>query len=487
MTDLILPSIKLVGHPGEALDSGCFLGGAPQLPADLTWPRDGAGRPLVHLAQIDLASLPQEVHVGDAVLPLPSFPRTGTLFVFAACADDELYEMEPGTFAILHTDRDVRGLAPVQPPADAPVLGPYAAVAHSEPWSDLRRHAPEALDLIGPPRIYPRVPLSPVADVTAGSAAQLAALARAVPARALPEHPAAQLEAWQAELAARQPALAYAVSRRRREPVPDWLPKLAAQMTRMQTDGDGNPIRHDVLPETVPWTWGALGRIVLHLWAEVAGAKARGRLVRRRSSECVIADFWGDRLPETCRAWAQEAAPHGPADLVPPERAAAFVALLKSLDSDIPEVTFKEVVVPRAPGSDEMETRRVAPHTFSEDYDDNWAQVVLGQSLRRALFKALEGSWPEIVAAGAPADMPEPVATHLSSVNHASPHRMFGAGHSIQGAPERMADHLLLLELDSDRSANLMWGDTGVLQLWIAPADLADSRFDRAVATVESC
>lgn len=42
------------------------------------------------------------------------------------------------------------------------------------------------------------------------------------------------------------------------------------------------------------------------------------------------------------------------------------------------------------------------------------------------------------------------------------------------------ADWILLLQLDSDDSINMMWGDLGMLYFWIKANDLAARRFDRA-------
>jgi uncharacterized protein YwqG len=42
------------------------------------------------------------------------------------------------------------------------------------------------------------------------------------------------------------------------------------------------------------------------------------------------------------------------------------------------------------------------------------------------------------------------------------------------------ADWLLLLQIDSDDGAGMMWGDAGRLYFWIRRQDLADRRFDQA-------
>ena len=48
-------------------------------------------------------------------------------------------------------------------------------------------------------------------------------------------------------------------------------------------------------------------------------------------------------------------------------------------------------------------------------------------------------------------------------------------------------DWILLLQLDSDDQANLMWGDAGMLYYWIRSEDLAASRFDRTWMTLQCC
>ena len=48
-------------------------------------------------------------------------------------------------------------------------------------------------------------------------------------------------------------------------------------------------------------------------------------------------------------------------------------------------------------------------------------------------------------------------------------------------------DWVLLLQLDSDDHADLMWGDAGMLYYWILFSDLAALRFDRTRMTLQSC
>ncbi|HUQ82070.1 MAG TPA: DUF1963 domain-containing protein [Gemmatimonadaceae bacterium] len=66
-------------------------------------------------------------------------------------------------------------------------------------------------------------------------------------------------------------------------------------------------------------------------------------------------------------------------------------------------------------------------------------------------------------------------------------HQMFGHGRAVQVAADEMADeHVLLLQLSPDDPMGLQLGDSGVLQYWIHPADLAAQRFENTVLTIES-
>jgi len=97
----------------------------------------------------------------------------------------------------------------------------------------------------------------------------------------------------------------------------------------------------------------------------------------------------------------------------------------------------------------------------------------------------------------------------------ASAHRLFGHAANIQGDMQLEAqlvtnglycgdpsgyhdprakelesgadDWVLLLQLDSDDHADLMWGDAGMLYYWIRSADLAALRFDRTWMTLQCC
>jgi Domain of unknown function (DUF1963) len=64
-------------------------------------------------------------------------------------------------------------------------------------------------------------------------------------------------------------------------------------------------------------------------------------------------------------------------------------------------------------------------------------------------------------------------------------HQMFGCPDSVQVAAEENEDARLLLQLQCDDIAGFHWGDAGVLQFWIRPADLHAGQWDRVYMTFE--
>jgi uncharacterized protein YwqG len=72
----------------------------------------------------------------------------------------------------------------------------------------------------------------------------------------------------------------------------------------------------------------------------------------------------------------------------------------------------------------------------------------------------------------------------------ASPHKLLGFANTIQGAMEGEClpaanDWRLLLQLESDGNAGMMWGDAGRVYFWIRDQDLHAARFDRTCAVLQ--
>ncbi len=77
-------------------------------------------------------------------------------------------------------------------------------------------------------------------------------------------------------------------------------------------------------------------------------------------------------------------------------------------------------------------------------------------------------------------------AERFGEHGHYHQHQMLGVGRDIQGSVGYLGQsQIMLMQLSPDKGLDWHFGDVGVLQYWIAPADLAALRFDRVVATFE--
>jgi len=124
------PAITLVPMADEVATGteAIKLGGYPQLPAEIAWPQL-YGRNLYHFyAQIDFASLPRRLCGGGYDFEMPTFPGSGTLFIFLPMADLALYEERP---AVIYVKGSVAHLPERHPPEDTVKLEGEAA---SELW-----------------------------------------------------------------------------------------------------------------------------------------------------------------------------------------------------------------------------------------------------------------------------------------------------------------------------------------------------------------
>lgn len=79
----------------------------------------------------------------------------------------------------------------------------------------------------------------------------------------------------------------------------------------------------------------------------------------------------------------------------------------------------------------------------------------------------------------------ERAASSTGSIHHEVSHQMLGWGASVQSAPARHRDKILLLQIGGGELAALPDKSTA-LQFWINENDLGARRFDRAFATIES-
>ncbi|MEO0913840.1 MAG: DUF1963 domain-containing protein [Pseudomonadota bacterium] len=64
-------------------------------------------------------------------------------------------------------------------------------------------------------------------------------------------------------------------------------------------------------------------------------------------------------------------------------------------------------------------------------------------------------------------------------------HQIGGRGIDVQGAPDAQADRFMLMQFGCDKVLQWMWGDVGVVQVWITREDMAAGRWENATFTFE--
>lgn len=404
----------------------CFFGGLPSLPAALDWPIGTEGPPLHPLAQIDCAALARTAARTDNRASRAGFPERGTLFVFAALAGYALH--------------DWAGAARAE---DRP--GPLRVLYTAEAAADL------------PPR-NPPAPLPELAEGSSTASRTLWSECLPAPARPrigrmptllprLPLQPVAFDE--------REPIEAQRVG-----PATLRFPWLANLSARMATLDAKIPARHPALrpievPEGFPWRWVMVERVAQALDMRLPPAATP-------ADPPAAAPPAGDwpALRTACAAWIADAAAHPETEAVDPATTAAFRDWLRDLDAAA------------------AASRRAEPE--------------LDYILSRALGEGFAAAWPYVAAVVEAGELPQPFRGAMRRAAGSGcflgdkPHLALGLGTEIADTPERHLGDILLLQIASDRCANLMWGDFGALQIWLAPDDLRAGRFDRCTARLES-
>lgn len=467
MADLAEAAIVFDHQPGLVGPVPVFLGGWPHLPDDLEWPRTPRGIPMHFLAQIDLSALPKGASVDGLEIMLPQHPGVGTLFVFGACHDYQIWQSDD-PFRVLYHSEPVLDLPPVAPPPGTPPLGQDATVPTFF-WMQLERTAvPEATSLAPPFAWFARVPVQPRAFLSANTVNPLAlSVDDAV------GHDPAATAANRLSAALNKAGLDAVVAPHRSGPdeyVFPWLPHLNVlhqnALTREADTLDAFLRRCLVIPESFPWRWLLLARVTQALWSAVD-----------KDYKGVLKDLWGD-MPEKGHQWLVLAAQHDPFAQVPAADATAFRAWMLDLETRAPKVpeTFSD--------GDK--------HTISKKYTDWEATFTVCNSIMGAVRDAMHQAWHYILAEGDVSDFPEDfvaalqpeTATRNTIVQQV--HQMFGQGYDVQPGADQSPDEVMLLQFCSDGATGMQWGDMGNLQVMISTEDLKVGRFDRVRTSSES-
>lgn len=426
-----------------------FLGGLPRLPADLAWPttRDGTG--LTFLGQVDLDTLP------DA--PCRDLLPGGALLFFADTGEELTAMGEPGGAAVVHVPAGIAAVPPRAPPPHVTPLYEGEAAFHL-PWL---RHDPapgaEA------PRSFPcwpvaAAPLRTTPDEADEEASHLrAAYEAAFGPPPLWEHPTWWTEQDRARLGPFHP-----------------LP--LAQDDRLWLPG-----------EDWPQGW-------IHIEIFAARLLEDLRMIRRRAEAAIKAGRgevgpWRRQLAgyaaaaQAAEGWHARAGRASAFAAVPTAERAAFRAWVEGLGAMPPASPLRRLaaalgLAPRTETLPELGPKRL--NRVTETAFIAGADAWLGYAPEAALAGLPPALLPLLAGRHAP------LATRRHGEGLLVRHQLLGHGRDVQGAPGAMGGtHVLLMQFDTDAGMFWMWGDVGVVQFWITPADLDAGRFDRCVATME--
>jgi uncharacterized protein YwqG len=430
-------AISHVFPPRQPQRSFSFLGGKPLTPDNFEWPlvhnREGLLEPLTFMGQVDCSKIP------DAT-PQSILPNKGVLYFFAPMAgnhgDDARHfvvRYVPNSPGASWGECDNTVLLP-------PVDGLEEA-RHRFKWMNWRPKADRFY-----PRYYPRVEIE-LGWVEYGGEVQ-------------PDDPDTETGfPWQVAQARHGKSLIAFHG----EPI-DYDPLL---------DSRGKPTDTLWQPyEGFPSSWRAIEIVLGHLRVYLSEE-------RQLIDEAIAADATPEMeaLKAACE-WLHKAAdPVGwyskpePAEPTAEDRQ-RFVALLRNLIG--PE----------------------APRPLNRRHAHRQLPAVLNEWLSEAAILSAEACLADPKAANrVPAVVVDALRWRHSVLKRSSfesdgsylQHQMLGRGRTVQVAADEMArNYVLLLQLGPDDALGWRMGDNGVMQYWIAPADLAACQFDRTVMTFES-
>lgn len=405
-------------------DGTSWFGGLPAL-GDMAWPLDAHGQPMTPLAQIDLTGLAEAVEV-------PGLPSQGCLAFFAA-----LPEKGEWVGRVVHVPQPG---APTQPP------GPLPPILNHSFGGPMRRG--ESGDH---QRLYPWMAVELVPIRASGRS----------------DRPAFDAEVE----AALGPGREY---------------NLSASLFKEAMPDPKRPLNRDSLLRFLHGARIALG----------SGEAAETSLKKTQASYAT-----------NIKGLTEKLAGDTPDRAVLQARLDNTKAALKRLDgilADVPAATRQLV--------EELETMeawaqrgdRWAPLTVAEQdmlapLLESWtASSGLGNACLDRTYQVhryMKDCVDETLLAMAVAEdgvfgiLPEPVREAINGPwrqpYDRGHHQMFGCPDSVQVAAEENEDSRLLLQLQCDDIAGFHWGDAGVLQYWIRPADLEAGRWDRVYMTFE--
>lgn len=438
-------AIRHIFPPQHPQHSMSFLGGEPLTPEDFDYPmihnREGLLEPLTFMAQIDLSTLPDGP--GRALLP-----SQGYLYFFAPMSgrfDDQAYH-----FVVRYVaGKAKKNWGPHGSLLQEPIEG--AEARYRYPWMNWR-DKPEKFY----PRSYPRTEIAlgwidDSAEVEEGDADA----AGGFPWEVAKQRRQAQLVAFHGAPVPYDPVL----SANQKPDDELWIP-----FEGFPTNGRAAEIVLGFLKTYLKEETTAIEARLAALSADTAGDAP----VEKERLETLLKDY-RDFEQAHWRAMHYLNGSHKP---LSDELKTLILGLLENVRAGaMPQPFVKRTYI-----------QKRLPLVLNE-----WLSVAAVESVERALRDPEEINLipPSIVEAVRynHSVLKDP---RFSEKGEYAQHQMLGRGDVIQVAADEMAlEHILLLQLSPDTAMGWHMGDSGALQYWIHPADLAAQRFENTILTFE--
>jgi len=440
---------RVIGASGQEARLVSRLGGRPNLPTRLEWPRDNDG-PLRFLAQLDLGSLSHH----------PSFQGLSATGVLLFFFNDVRHLFDRPGLA-LHIEQHEASTAPLRdaPPELRPLQDwPFADIARllvrNRHWADATKYLPCWMLEARPVDDFPEEPHGfqfwpddlrkiYINDYAATRQERVAAQLGEPPGDDEPK-------AWQLVKAGTQvPHCGWADAL-------EWPPGSGWPYAWIHAAAFAGEVCRRIHAE-IEWfeAWGRDGRQDHRLIMLQEMHEQRARRVEQKRD---LLNRWAEEATE----WLARSQDHNPFSALETAELEKFQLWVAGLGT----------------GRDSVLS----------------AECIMHATMARATDLLL-GYAPDLAIRQLPASLLQMFMTRHSPFRHWSNqyarslvrHQILGPQRVVQATDHGFTvPHRLLAQFDTDSTAGLEIGDAGVLQFWIPEQDWAEQRFDRCVAIDES-
>jgi uncharacterized protein YwqG len=457
-----------------------FLGGMPELPIGIRWPRNAHNEPLHFIAQVDFEEVNDRYNVGFEEFDI-KFPKTGQILLFADAFGESLWDDDKKAVQVIFLNKDMVGEPIQSSPTDlkGPLLG------DGNPYSLIRSNYQPNVIPGRKPQNLPKTPLSMrmvnITPIDYDNSDIYLSRHFEIP------------EAIKSELSedrnSQLPSLGW-----------PWLVKNKLDEMLHASAID--------IPESYPWNWCFIEQSCQQIHSEIQKLLVSYNNVYSRDKLSSMFKEVLDSTINESEEWIEKASLYKEYEQVSGDTSNKFNNWLKS----IPKKLGNPIPL-RQTKSEWTFINWISPdRKYKNDYT-LWDKLVVGirsllgierkikdkflsnikleAMLTEALSAGIRSAWPYLRAQEVSENIPKVIVDRLNidcmplNYGDGQLHYMFGAAMEIQDLGNVPDQNVLLLQIASDKALSLMWGDVGILQVWINAGDLAKGHFENITFTAD--